>query len=168
MKIFFSLLLTAFYLLSPPHTAAWEKVEKGMHQPNPITTNGKDSLTFLPQGTIIHKRTDDKIFCFLPRNTEIQGILCRGDSHRGWETAFYRNGKLALAWLARTEEIQGVPCMKASFWTEIFGGGAAVHFHDNGRLAKCKLARDAIIQGHTFKKGDHVSFDREGKLILKK
>ena len=127
-----------------------------------------DSLSFLPKGTIIHKRTKHKVYCFLPRNTEIQGILCRGDRHRGWETVFYVNGKLAEAWLARTEEIQGVPCMKASFWTEVFGGDAAVYFHPNGKLAKCKLARDAIINGHAFEKGDHVRFDSEGKLILER
>ena len=126
-----------------------------------------DSLLPLPQGTIISRQTRDRIYCFLPRNTEIQGILCRGDRHRGWETEFYRNGKLAKAWLAREQVIQGVPCMKASFWTEVFRRDAAVYFHPNGKLAKCKLARDVTLQGHKFKKGQHVRFDPEGKLILK-
>lgn len=129
---------------------------------------GKDSLSFLPEGTIIANRTKDRIYCFLSQDAEIQGILCRGDRNRGWETEFYTNGKLAKAWPARTEIIQGVPCMKASFWTELFKSDAAVYFYDNGKLAKCKLAKDTIIAGHTFKKGEHLRFDRAGGLIVGK
>jgi site-specific DNA-adenine methylase len=61
-----------------------------------------------------------------------------------------------------------VPCAPASFWTELFGGSAAVSFHVNGKLAKCKLSRDAIINGRSFEKGDLVSFDPKGRLILEK
>ncbi|MCK5565329.1 MAG: hypothetical protein KAJ07_08790 [Planctomycetes bacterium] len=125
-----------------------------------------DRPSFLPEGTIIFRRTEDEIICFLPQDTEIQGLVCRGDGH-DWQTVFYTNGKLALAWLAETTEIQGVPCMAASFLREVFGGSSGVRFHDNGNLSRCKLAKNFTIEGRAFKKGDHLSFDREGKLIVK-
>ena len=167
MKTFTILLLTMIFFISFTNVLG-QKESKKNNQKEHATEIQNNSLSFLPKGTIINKRTKDKIYCFLPRNTEIQGILCRGDRHRGWETVLYVNGKLLKAWLARTEEIQGVPCMKATFWTEFLGGDAAVYFHSNGKLAKCKLARDVTINGHRFKKGDHVCFDSEGKLILEK
>lgn len=125
-----------------------------------------DRPSFLPEGTVIHSRRGNEIICFLPRNTEVQGLMCRGSGHN-WQTVFYTNGKLALAWLAQTEEIQGVPCMAASFLREVFGGSSGVRFHDNGNLSRCKLAKNFTIEGHAFKKGDHVSFDRERRLIVK-
>ncbi len=127
-----------------------------------------DSLSFLPAGAVIHKRTENKIYCFLPQDTKIQGLLCRGDENNGWETAFYTNGNLAVAWLAQPAEIGGVPCASANFWTELLGGSAVVYFHENGKLARCKLSRDANIQGHNFEKGDIVRFDTDGIVILSK
>ena len=168
MRVFIIVFLTMICFTFPRHAVGQEELKTKAKKPAISTEIQADSLSFLPKGTIISRQTQDKIYCFLPRNTMIQGLLCRGDKHRGWETVFYRNGKLAMAWLARTEEIQGVPCMAASFWTEVFRGKAAVHFYDNGKLERCKLAKDVTIEGHAFKKGEHVSFDREGKLILLK
>ncbi len=167
MRIFIMFLLTTVYLTSAVNVFAQKESRRNIQKEQSGEIQN-DSLPFLPEGTIMHKRTNDKIYCFLPHNTEIQGLLCRGDRHRGWETVFYVNGKLAKAWLARTEELQGVPCKAASFWTELVGGGAAVYCHDNGKLARCKLAKDTTIDGHAFKKGDPVRFDREGRLIVKK
>lgn len=170
MRMYIILLLTMIYLTSPVNVFGQKESNKNNQKERP-TQIQNESPAFLPEGTIIHKRTKDKIYCFLLHNSEIQGILCRGDKHRGWETVFYVNGKLAEAWLARTEEIQGVPCMAASFRTEIlrsFFGSARVNFHDNGTLKRCKLAKDTTIESHAFKKGDIVQFDREGKLIVEK
>ena len=86
-------------------------------------------------------------------------------------TGFHLNGKLSLAWFARTEEIQGVSCLESTFLGEMFWGklldkgSAGVRFHNNGKLARCMAAREVTIQGQTFRKRDHVSFDREGKLV---
>jgi len=164
MKMFLILLLTMMHFTHPVKVVSQEA-----SQTNAVADSSdairKDVLSLLPEGTEIHKRTGDKIYCFLPHNTEIQGLLCRGDAHRGWETVLYTNGQPALVWLARTEEIQGVPCQAASFWTEVLGGGAAVTFHENGQLAECTLARTSTIHGQVFRKGDHVRFDREGGLI---
>lgn len=169
MRVLIIVLLTLIYVpTSFPKQAICQEEPKANAKKSVLSTKMRaDSLSFLPKGTIISRRSKDKIYCFLPRNTVIQGLLCRGDKNRGWETVFYRNGKLAMAWLARAEEIQGVPCMAASFWTEVFRRKAAVYFYDNGKLARCKLAKDVNIEGHAFKKGEHVSFDREGRLILR-
>lgn len=165
MKIFVYISLMILLLTSLNNCAPQQRLNQSTPGKSVETT--KDTLSFLPKGTTICAHEDNRIICFLPRNTEIQGILCRGHKH-DWQTVFYTNGKLALAWLAQNEEIQGVLCKKASFWTEIFGGSAKVQFHDNGKLSRCKLAKDFSIEGQTFKKGDIVYFDREGKLIFKK
>lgn len=167
MRMLMFLLLTIIYL-NPSVNAAGQEEAKKNEQKEQSTEIQKELPSFLPVGTIIGKRTKDKIYCFLIRNTEIQGLLCRGDTHKGWETVFYIDGRLALAWLARQEEIDGIPCAAANLWTELFGGSAAVYFHDNGKLAQCKLARDITVDGHFFKKGEHIHFDREGHLILEK
>ena len=135
-----------------------------------VSTNEQtsaDSLSILPEGTVIFKRTAKKVYCFLPKDTIVQGVLCRGGDH-DWMTEFYYNGKLAQAWLGRDEKIQGIPCMKASFWTEVFGSSARVLFYENGRLKQCKLAEDLTIQKQKFEKGDVIYFDPNGKLIKKR
>ncbi len=166
MKVFIIILFTMIYFISPVDVFSQKRLKTKKPEQNLPSLVRNDSLSFLPAGTMISKRTKDKIYCFLPQNTLIQSFWCRGGRHRDWETVFYRNGKLAQAWLAKDQKIQGIPCMAASFWTEVFGGKAAVYFYDNGKLAKCKLAKNITIQGHTFKKGEHVRFNRDGKLIV--
>ena len=128
-----------------------------------------DSLSgqLLQAGTgVAFTREGHMDWCFLRHDTQIQGHLCRG--HRNdWMTGFHPNGKLRLAWLAQMECIQGVPCMAASFWRDLFRGGpAGTYFHDNGKLKICRLAKGVTIEGHSFKKCDYVRFDREGRLRL--
>lgn len=121
----------------------------------------------LPAETVVHFRSDGTIdWCFLPENTMIQAVLCRGDGYGGWQTAFHSNGELRVAWLAEDQVIQGVPCKAATFFTELFGGGAGVHFHPNGRLARCKLAEDFIVEGIAFQKGDQLRFTEDGQIDL--
>ena len=165
MRMLTAVLLGIMYLTSCAPCVDHDEPKTDVQQLDQSTEIPNDRLSFLPEGAIVHSGARNTITCFLPENTEVQGLLCRGGGH-GWQTVFYANGKLALAWLAQTEEIQGVPCMAASFWTEVFGGKAMTCFHDNGSLSKCKLAKDITIEGHTFKKGDHVNFDRKGKLIV--
>lgn len=166
MKMSIILVLTMIYFSSPFNVVSQENPAQNKQNGQSSYVENDSLFSFLPEGTVIHKRTKDKIYCFLPHNTKIQGILCKGGNQHDWETVFYVNGKLALAWLAKPEEIQGVPCASASFWTELFGSTAAVTFHNNGKLAGCKLAKDVTIDGHSFEKGDYVRFDSKGKLIL--
>ncbi|UCE23880.1 MAG: hypothetical protein JSU74_11355 [Candidatus Zixiibacteriota bacterium] len=127
----------------------------------------KDTLSGqpLPLGTTVHLTMEGTLdWCFLPEDTYIQGHLCKGRGH-SWSTAFHPNGRLKLAWLGKDEIIQGIPCAEASFWGDVFGGGAGTYFHDNGNLSRCRLADDIVIEGHAFEKGDHVRLDRDGKLV---
>ena len=122
----------------------------------------------LQAGTVVHLTEDGKLdWCFLQQDTEIQGHMCRGETH-GFMTGFHPNGQLRTAWLARDEVIQGIPCAKSRFLSSIFGGGDATRFHVNGQLSFCTLSDDITIEGHVFKKGDTVRLDDLGKLILSK
>lgn len=121
-----------------------------------------------PAGTRISFAADGTLDrCFFPHNVQIQGVNCKGTGIDGYQMLFYPNGKLRLAWLAQDQEIQGVPCMEASFWADAFGGGVGVSFHDNGILARCKLSQNCIMQGRSFKRGQHVSFDNQGHIVAK-
>jgi hypothetical protein len=120
----------------------------------------------LPAGTRITLTLQGALdWCELPTDMQIQGILCKGEGVGGWQMAFYPNGKLKLAWLAHDQEIQGFPCMEASYGADVGGGDVGIHFHDNGNLARCKLAKVFTVAGHKFNKGEHVNLDREGKLV---
>jgi hypothetical protein len=116
------------------------------------------------EGTVVNF-TPEGIFdwCFLQEDTFIQGHLCRGETH-GFMTHFHPNGKLKLAWLGRDEVIQGIPCSKFTWFGDVFGGASGVSFHPNGMLNHCKLSKAVTIGGRTFKKGEHVRFDQNGKL----
>jgi len=104
-----------------------------------------------------------RIGCFLPYDVMIQGVLCRGGRHRDWETVFYPDGKLYLAWLAKDQRIQDIPCMKATFLGELLRRGTAgVRFHPNGRVARCRVSEACVIRGHAFKRGEMVYLDPNG------
>ncbi len=98
-------------------------------------------------------------FCFLPRDTMIQGHLCKGRGH-DYMTAFYTDGTLKTAWLARDEEIQGVPCSAC-----VFMSNRGTDFHEDGTLQSCYLAKNATIRGHSYTKGHKLVFDRSGDVV---
>jgi hypothetical protein len=116
---------------------------------------------------VIFKEDGTFDWCFLQRDTEIQGHLCRGQGH-GFMTEFHPNGQLKTAWLGRDEVIDGIPCAKFRFLSSLFGGGDRTHFHDDGRLAFCTLSEDFEIEGIQFDKGDEVRFDVNGNLVTEK
>jgi len=119
----------------------------------------------LPMGTVVHLTPDGYMdWCFLQQDTEIQGHLCSGSGH-DFMTGFYSNGQLRIAWLARDEVIQGIPCAKYRFMSVLFGGGNATRFHENGKLSFCTLSDDVTIEGQGFDRGDEVRFDKNGSLI---
>ncbi|MFH1699436.1 MAG: hypothetical protein ABIE07_02520 [Candidatus Zixiibacteriota bacterium] len=125
----------------------------------------------LPAGTVIHLTPEGYFdWCFLQQNTEIQGHLCRGESH-GFMTGFHPNGQLKTAWLAQDEVIQGIPCAKFKFlsavmgWIEGSGKDGSTRFHENGLLRYCALSENFTIEEQRFRRGDVVRFDRDGKLV---
>ena len=120
----------------------------------------------LPAGTQLNfASTGTVAFICLPSATYIQTYLCKGEGPTTWHTVFYPDGQLKLLWPAKDQWIQDVPCREASFWTDAFGGGAGVHFYPNGKLKYCKLSEDIIIQGHLFKRGDHIHFNENGQIM---
>jgi len=123
----------------------------------------------LPAGTGVHF-TEEGVFdwCFLPRNTEIQGYLCNGSGH-GFMTVFHPNGRLKTAYLVEDQVIQGIPCARFRFLSAFFGGffgkAGRTTFYPDGRLRSCELSRNFTIDGHDFRRGDLVRFDENGKLV---
>lgn len=99
-------------------------------------------------------------FVFLAHDTQLGPWVCKGGGllgpTEGAMTTLYPGGSLRVCWLAVDTVVQGVPCMHASMWGDLFGGGSATEFHENGRLQACKLSRDFTFAGHSFRKGEHI------------
>jgi hypothetical protein len=95
---------------------------------------------------------------FLRDDTRIGAATCMGSAmgREGISTAFYPSGKLKECFLAANQEIQGVPCVHGGFFSELFGGSAAVQFYENGDLRSCRLSKAATVQGQPFAKGARV------------
>lgn len=129
-----------------------------------VTLPGNSTVFFNAQGQMD--------MCGLPTDTMIQGHLCKAGAD-AWCPEFYPDGKLRVAWLARDEEIDGVPCASASLGKEILrlvgvrAGKPIARFYHNGRLQYAMLARDATIQGHAFRKGESIDLSPDGKLDLR-
>jgi hypothetical protein len=88
-------------------------------------------------------------------DTRILDYNCRGGGlggPEGYTTAFYPSGKLKVCWLAGDQDVQGIPCMGASFFADVFVGGAGVSFHESGKLRTCKLSRDF----RSLRRGQHI------------
>ncbi|HEX6886293.1 MAG TPA: hypothetical protein VF530_23160 [Planctomycetota bacterium] len=150
---------------------------------------------------------------YLLEETELEGLACRGwvwwyedgrldnlelahervvQGHAfpaGTRLFLDREGRLAHAWLARTTQIDGLPCrgkwkidtafhpnghVKAFFPPEdheIDGFLCTasvfhpVYLHPDGRLRQCKLARAATIGGRTFRAGAKLTLDEAGRPV---
>ena len=110
----------------------------------------------LPAGSRVALEPDGSIrFVFLPGDTVVEGHRCRGGGH-DWMTRFHPNGRLRTCWLADDEEIDGVPCRRASFWQDVFGGGASTELREDGSLAACAAAREVVVEGRSYGRGERV------------
>jgi hypothetical protein len=110
----------------------------------------------VPAGSEIFLTWDAKPrFVFLAHDAWMGRYLCRGGK-RAWSTALFPDGKLKTCWLATDTMVDGFPCRRADFAADVFGGGAATDFHENGALAGCKLARDARVKGRAYRRGEHI------------
>ncbi|MCH7878758.1 MAG: hypothetical protein IH914_05545 [candidate division Zixibacteria bacterium] len=133
----------------------------------------EDTLSgqILPAGTGIHFTQDGQFnWCFLQEDTEIQGYLCRGDGH-GFMTEFHPNGQVRTVYLAEDQVIQGTPCARFRFLSAVFnpihGKNGNTSFHENGQLRYCELSENFSIEGRSFRRGDAVRFNQNGKLVVK-
>ena len=117
-----------------------------------------------PRKSWIHlTRNGAAQFIFLAHDAQIDGYACRGGGH-DYSTALYPDGKLKTCWLAADSMVNGIPCMRAGFVADVFGGGVETDFHENGHLKGCKLSRDATIGDRTFHRGDHIRLDETGQM----
>jgi hypothetical protein len=113
-----------------------------------------------PKGTLLFfNESGDLRWCYLSKDAEIQGHLCKGKED-GFRTKFYNINKLQRIWLAQDEIIDNVPCAKYSYFSR-----NDVTFHENGRLQSCKLSQDFTIGQITLKKGDDITLDDQGNLV---
>jgi len=120
----------------------------------------------LKKGTTVALNPDGAIrYVFLPGTTMVGEHSCRGGGH-DWMTHFHPNGELRLCWLSRDEVIQGVPCSRATFLGEFFGGKyATTEFHDNGRLSSCIASAGTDVGGRRYEAGERVILDPGGKPV---
>jgi hypothetical protein len=114
----------------------------------------------IPADTWVFQNQDGVVtVCAFPRDTEVQGHLCRGSGGPGGvEAAFYPDGALKEYFLCHDTRIQGIPC-KAGVFNE------AIWLHENGRLKFCVLSEELVRDGRTYQKGTRLQFDPQGRII---
>lgn len=127
----------------------------------------------LPPGTsVFFNYWGEKLSFWLPENTLIQGHLI-GAQNDGPGTPLYENGKLKEIWLVNDELIDGIPCTTSGnifiygYQVARMGTERRVKFYDNGKLKQALLFRDVTIQGHSYKKGEFIFLDKDGKIDLR-
>ena len=128
-----------------------------------------NGLVLPPKATVFFKKMGENISFWLPDKTRIQGIFLAANSD-GVGHSIYKNGQLKSIWLAKDQEIDGVPCstsgniFKYGFKVMGLGTKRMVWLYDNGKIQQAMISRDVNIQGVDFKKGDIICFDKQGKI----
>lgn len=119
----------------------------------------------MPAGTQLHYDTLRVLDFFVyPKNALFEGLELAG-TPTGPYQFLYPNGTPRRLWLARTQDVQGIPCRGMSFWTEIVGRTSAVSFHPSGHFSACRLGRAALIRGVALARGDRVELDDNDALV---
>lgn len=126
----------------------------------------------LPAKATVFFERDGRVRSFwLHEDAAIQGHRIWGHED-GQGNRLHPNGTVRAIWLAGDQEIDGIPCttsgnvLRMGMRVMSLGTKRMAWFHDNGRLQQAMLSRDAVIQGHAFKKGDLISLRRDGTLDL--
>jgi len=114
----------------------------------------------IPADTWVFQNAEGVVtVCAFPRDTEVQGHLCRGSGGpEGVQASFYPSGSLKEYFLRHDARIQGIPCQ----------GGLirqAIKLHENGRLKECVLSEELVCEGHCYPAGTHLRFDSDGHVI---
>jgi hypothetical protein len=130
-----------------------------------VSRETKFGKIVIPENSmILLSREGAPRFVFLSRETNLNGYPCRGGPAHDYNVALYPGGELKTCWLAEDHVVDDVPCMRAGFFADVFGGGVETDLHPNGRLQGCKVSRDFTYQGRAFRRGDHIRLDSEGKV----
>jgi hypothetical protein len=113
----------------------------------------------IPAGTWVAQNTDGVVtVCAFPRDTLVQGHLCRGSGGpTGVQAAFYPGGALKQYFLREDTVIQNIPC-KAGVLNQ------SIELHENGRLKACLLSENVTFDGRPYPKGKRIHFDPEGRI----
>lgn len=119
----------------------------------------------LPAGTGISFKPDGTPFwCFLAKNTELEGHVLIGAGHN-WMTGFYPGGQLRCGGLVNVELIDGIPCAQAYPGMTLFRSNPTTWFHENGHL---KSAEAAITfrhrDGQIIEKGKRITLKPDGSI----
>jgi hypothetical protein len=131
----------------------------------PIAADSVIAGHALPRGTWIWLHEDRGLNgVWLLRDTELQGLPCKGAGYKGWAVRFHADGKLSLCYLSREATIDGVPCRAGKFTTEL-SGSTQVQLHPNGRLRTCRLADAVTRNGATLRRGDRIVFSAAGEIV---
>jgi hypothetical protein len=113
----------------------------------------------IPPGTWVFQDADGVVtVCSFPRDTEIQGHLCRGTGGpKGTQASFYPSGALKQYYPPTSEVVEGVTCRPSSLngWIEL---------HEDGRLKSCLLERDLTRDSHTWREGTRIRIDAAGRI----
>lgn len=113
----------------------------------------------IPADTWVFQNKDGVVaVCAFPRDTEVQGHLCRGTGGpEGAQASFYPDGALKQFFLRRNTRIQGIPCQAGVF-------NQSIMLHENGRLKCCVVSEDLVRDGISYPKGTRLQFDPDGRI----
>jgi len=102
---------------------------------------------------------------WLIRDTELAGHVCKGTGYKGFSVRFRADESLEHCFLAHDAEIDGVPCLHGSFYTELRGRGRSMAtFHPDGNLSGCQLSRDFVRHGKHYRKWQRVTRRLDGTI----
>ncbi|MBN2511044.1 MAG: hypothetical protein JXB03_12240 [Spirochaetales bacterium] len=97
--------------------------------------------------------------CALPDSMDIQGfpVLGTGGGVKGAHASFYPSGDLRLFFTGKDMEVDGIPCK----------GGllSYIELYSGGRLKKCTLSRDVVIDGILYRKGSGLKLTETGRIL---
>ncbi len=113
----------------------------------------------IPAGTwVFQDRAGAVTICAFPRDTLVQGHLCRGSGGpKGVQASFYPDGALRQFFLVQPTVIDGVPCA-----TGLIRG--SVELHENGRLKSGMLEEDLVRDGMKLSQGIRITLTPDGRV----
>ena len=113
----------------------------------------------IPAGTwVFQDRAGAVTICAFPRDTLVQGHLCRGSGGpKGVQASFYPDGALRQFFLVQPTVIDGVPCA-----TGLIRG--SVELHENGRLKSGMLEEDLVRDVMKLSQGIRITLTPDGRV----